>query len=530
MMPDNVDQKHEHKGARRARRYRGQGMLLALLVALSSAGVYGFLQSTSGPSPMDLTPSVQAPGQAKPKISAVEKLLAKPDTGAVQGLLIEPETSVAQQLSSAKPQTDAGQRPTVAAPQEQPVQNPVVSSAKALALREPPVTPVAAKRPLETPEKVGRGETSNTVRERWLERTVEAGDTLSGIFAEMNLEPATLYRIINSDERAEQLSNIRPGQRLRIQLDAEGEFVQMVYEKDPTTSLRVKATGERLVTRVLSENVDIRTAQAIGTISDSLFTDGQKAGLSETKVMELAGLFGWDIDFALELRSGDSFSVVYEEEYLNGDKFREGPILAAEFVNRGKTYRAIRYENERGEADYYTPDGQSLRKAFLRTPIRFARVSSGFNPGRKHPILKTTRAHKGVDYAAPTGTPIRASGDGKLSFKGTKRGYGKTLILEHGNGISTLYAHLSGYKSNLKVDSRIRQGQVIGYVGMTGLATGPHLHYEFRVNGAHRNPLTVKLPKSRPIDPRLRRDFLRKTQPLLAELDTLSRTLLAEAR
>jgi murein DD-endopeptidase MepM/ murein hydrolase activator NlpD len=426
-------------------------------------------------------------------------------------------------------ESDAASSPGVAlaTPRTDPVQEPLVSSPETLAVLEPssPAKPATM-----SPPRVPLGKPSSHDGERWLEYTVAPGDTLSKIFTDMRVKPALLYRIIDSDRRAEQLSSIRPGQQVRLQLGADGEFLQMVFEKDAATSLRVKAIGEGFETRILSKDVEVRTAQATGTIANSLFADAQSAGLSETKTMELAGLFGWDIDFALELRSGDRFSVVYQEEYLDGEKYREGPILAAEFVNRGKTYRAVRYEDAQGRADYYTPEGASLRKAFLRTPIRFARVSAGFNPGRMHPILKRRRAHKGVDYAAPTGTPIRAAGDGNISFRGSQRGYGKTLILEHHNGISTLYAHMSRHQYGLKEGSRVRQGQIIGYVGMSGLATGPHLHYEFRVNGEHRNPLTVKLPKARPIDPKLRGDFLASIRPLLAQLDTMGRTMLADAR
>ncbi len=245
--------------------------------------------------------------------------------------------------------------------------------------------------------------------------------------------------------------------------------------------------------------------------------------------MELANIFGWDIDFALEIRAGDQFTVVYQEDYLDGRKLRDGPILAAEFVNQGRTYRAVRYVDKNGHADYFTPDGKSVRKAFLRTPVKIARISSRFNLRRKHPILNRIRAHKGVDYAAPKGTPIRASGDGRISYRGRKGGYGKTVIIEHGGGISTLYGHMSRYARKKRTGTRVKQGDIIGYIGKTGLASGNHLHYEFRVNGVHRNPLTVKLPAAKPIARNLKADFERQIQPLIAQLDALSRTMLAKA-
>ncbi len=243
--------------------------------------------------------------------------------------------------------------------------------------------------------------------------------------------------------------------------------------------------------------------------------------------MELAAIFGWDVDFALDIRAGDSFTVVYEELYLNGEKLRDGDILAAEFNNRGKRYRAIRYQDPRGRTEYYSPDGKNMRKAFLRTPVAFTRISSRFSLGRKHPILHHIRAHKGVDYAAPRGTPIKATGDGKIVFRGRKGGYGNTIIIQHGGRYSTLYAHMSRFARSLRTGRRVRQGQVIGYVGSTGLATGPHLHYEFRINGAHHNPLTVRLPDASPLPRKYRRNFKASTAPYLAQLDLLKRNMLA---
>jgi murein DD-endopeptidase MepM/ murein hydrolase activator NlpD len=244
-------------------------------------------------------------------------------------------------------------------------------------------------------------------------------------------------------------------------------------------------------------------------------------------IMELAAIFGWDIDFALDIRRGDHFTVVYQEYYLEGKKVRDGDILAAEFTNQGKSYRAIRYVDADGNAGFYTPEGLSLRKAFLRTPVKFSRISSRFTLHRKHPILNRIRAHKGVDYAAPRGTPIRATGDGKVVFRGRKGGYGRTIVIQHGSKYSTLYGHMSRYNGKVKLGRRVRQGQVIGYVGSSGLATGPHLHYEFRIDGVHRNPLTVKLPVAEPIAKRYRDDFQKLATPLIAQLELLTRSLVA---
>jgi murein DD-endopeptidase MepM/ murein hydrolase activator NlpD len=245
--------------------------------------------------------------------------------------------------------------------------------------------------------------------------------------------------------------------------------------------------------------------------------------------MELANIFGWDVDFALEIRSGDRFSLIYEEEYLDGQKYGNGPILAAEFINQGKTFRALRYEDEQGRSSYFSPDGKSMRKAFLRAPVDFRRISSRFTRSRWHPVLGKKRPHRGVDYAAAIGTPIKAAGDGRVIFRGKKGGYGNTVIIKHGSQYTTLYGHLSKFRRKVKNGSRVRQGQTIGYVGKTGLATGPHLHYEFRVNGTHRNPLTVKLPAAAPLKAKYRADFSKKSAPLLARLDLISDTMVANA-
>ena len=273
--------------------------------------------------------------------------------------------------------------------------------------------------------------------------------------------------------------------------------------------------------------LDRQIKQATGVIDSSLFLAAQQAGLSENVTMQLADIFGWDVDFALDIRQGDSFAVVYDEYYRYGKKVRDGDIIAAEFTNRGNTFKAVRYTDPEGFSEYFTPDGKSVRKAFLRTPVNFTHISSRFDLHRKHPILNRIRAHKGVDYAAPVGTPIKATGEGKVVFKGTNGGFGRMIKIQHGQTYTTVYAHMSRYAMHIHSGSHVRQGQIIGYVGMTGLATGPHLHYEFRVNGVHRNPLTVKLPDAAPINVKYKMDFFKQTQPLVAQLDLLQRTAVA---
>lgn len=364
----------------------------------------------------------------------------------------------------------------------------------------------------------------------WVEHRVTKGDSLAKIFADKGLEPALLHRIVTSSKEAGELARIKPGETLRFLFDDGNDLTRLELQRNAIDSVRVSIADDAITTEHLSKDVEVHVGSATGVIESSLFVDGQKAGLSDGQIMDLANIFGWDIDFALEIRAGDQFRVIYEEHRLEGEKLRDGPILAAEFTNRGTTYRAIRYEDTSGEIGYFDVDGQSKRRAFIRTPIRFARVSSGFTNKRWHPVLQKWRSHKGVDYAAPIGTPVKATGDGKVVFRGTKGGYGKTVILEHAGKYTTLYAHLSKYSARAKSGQRVKQGQVIGYVGMTGLATGPHLHYEFRVDGVHRDPLRVSLPKSLSLPGKELDRFRSAAQPLLAMLEDLSPgTLVASA-
>jgi murein DD-endopeptidase MepM/ murein hydrolase activator NlpD len=238
--------------------------------------------------------------------------------------------------------------------------------------------------------------------------------------------------------------------------------------------------------------------------------------------MNLAGIFAWDVDFVLDIRKGDNYFVQWEEIWQDGEYVTDGEVIAAEFNNDGRSHQAIRFVDSSGRADYFTPEGDSVRKAFLRAPVDF-RVSSPFNPNRRHPVLKTVRPHRGVDYAAPSGTPIKAAGDGKVIFRGVKSGYGNVVILQHGGNITTLYAHMSRFASKVRAGSRVRQGQTIGYVGATGLVTGAHLHYEYRLNGVHRNPRTVKLPQADPIAREYRDEFLAEARPILEELEQFKR-------
>ena len=367
-------------------------------------------------------------------------------------------------------------------------------------------------------------------KDHWIEEKIKPGDSLSKIFSRLGLSASLLHRIVNSSKEAKQLANIRPGEIFKVHLDDENAFLGLIHQRSRIRSLEILPEGDGFESRSINRGLETRVTQASGTITNSLYQGAQRAGLSDELTMELANIFGWDIDFALEIRAGDHFSLIYEEEYLDGEKYGSGAILAAEFVNRGNIFRAVRYDDGEGNVSYYSPDGHSMRKAFLRAPVDFRRISSRFAKARWHPVLGKKRPHRGVDYAAATGTPIKASGDGRIIFRGRKGGYGNAVIIKHGSQYTTLYGHMSKFNRKAKQGSRVRQGQIIGYVGRTGVATGPHLHYEFRINGVHRNPLTIKLPAAAPIDKKYREDFTAKSASLLVRLDLISKTVLAEAQ
>lgn len=354
----------------------------------------------------------------------------------------------------------------------------------------------------------------------WKTQTVRSGDNLSILFQRASLDASDVYQLMSSTPLAKPLVDIRPGQEIQLGLNKAGELTQLKYIKSKLESYVYtnseagsdqKFTGQHILLEP-----EIMTAYRESVIEDSLFLAGDRAQLPHGMIMELANIFGWDIDFALDIRKGDRFSLLYEEKYLNGEKIGDGNILSAEFTNQGKPFRAVRYQNSKGLANYYTPEGYSMRKAFLRAPLDFARISSGFNLRRKHPIHKSIRAHRGVDYAAPRGTPIFAAGDGRVTAAGYSKANGNYVFIQHGQRFTTKYLHLN--KRKVKKGRSVKQRQVIGTVGSTGYATGPHLHYEFLVNGVHRNPRTVALPQAKPIPEQERVKFEQDTAPLMMQL------------
>jgi len=358
--------------------------------------------------------------------------------------------------------------------------------------------------------------------------TVAPGDTLSIVFQNAGLSANTLHAVVNSSKDAKAFTRLRVGQELELKLDDEGQLLGMRSKLNSLETIRVDRDGDSYAFSKDVIEPDVSTRFANGSIDSSLFVAAQNAGLSHNLTMQMANIFGYDVDFAREIRQGDSFEVLFEEKHIDDQRVGTGNILAARFTNRGKTYTAVRYTDRNGQSSYYRADGTSMRKAFIRTPVEFARISSRFNPGRRHPVLNKIRAHKGVDYAAATGTPIKATGDGRVVHVGRKGGYGNTVVIKHGQTYQTLYAHMSRYASGLRAGSNVSQGQVIGYVGATGLATGPHLHYEFQVNGTHVDPLSVKLPASDPIPQGERTAFMALSNQLMASLDQQGATQLAQ--
>jgi murein DD-endopeptidase MepM/ murein hydrolase activator NlpD len=360
----------------------------------------------------------------------------------------------------------------------------------------------------------------------WSTFKVTRGDSLAYLFKKHDIPAAELHKIMQLGKPTRSLRNIKPGQQFRVSQDPQQQVVELFYDMNRLESLHIKRNEQGFSAQIVTRTVDTRSTFASGVIESSLFEAGKSAGLNDALIMQLVGIFGWDVDFALDIRKGDRFNLLYEEQFLEGEKIKDGPIVAAEFTNQGRTFRAVRYTDNQGRTDYFSDDGRSMRKAFLRTPVDFRRISSRFGK-RHHPTLNRMKLHKGVDYAARTGTPIKAAGDGKVIFRGRKGGYGRVVILQHGGRYSTLYAHMSGFKKGVYKGSRVKQGQIIGYVGMSGRTTGPHLHYEFRVNGVHRNPLTVRLPDAAPIAKQYKDDFLSHSQRLLAQLDARKPTRVA---
>jgi murein DD-endopeptidase MepM/ murein hydrolase activator NlpD len=357
--------------------------------------------------------------------------------------------------------------------------------------------------------------------------SVENGDTLSTVFAKVGLSDTTLHTVLNSSKEAKQLTRLKVGQALEFKLSADGQLESLHSKLSDLESIALTKSDNGFSFKRELVKPEVQTSYSHGVIKSSLFLSAKRAGLSHSLTMDLANVFGYDIDFAMDIREGDEFELIYEKKVVDGKQVGTGNILSARFTNRGKTYTAVRYTNKQGNSSYYSANGESMRKAFIRTPVDFARISSRFSTGRRHPVLNKIRAHKGVDYAAPRGTPIKAAGDGRIVLAGRHGGYGNAVIIQHGQRYRSLYAHMNGFAKGIRSGGNVKQGQIIGYIGTTGLSTGPHLHYEFQVNGVHVDPLSQKLPMADPIASSEKARFMQLSKPLMAQMDKEKSTMLA---
>jgi murein DD-endopeptidase MepM/ murein hydrolase activator NlpD len=352
----------------------------------------------------------------------------------------------------------------------------------------------------------------------WREDRIRRGDTIGSALARLGVDDPAALKFLRTDLYARALYQLRPGKALSVETDDDGQLLTLRFVTGEGQRLSIVRDGERLTASTGPAPIEVRWKMATGEIRTSLFGAADAAGLPDAVTLQMADVFAADIDFYLDLRRGDRFAVVYEMRYVDGEPIGPGRIVAAEFENRGRSMRAFLWRGDDGSESYFTDDGAPLRKAFLRSPMEFSRVTSGFSGARFHPILQTWRAHKGIDYAAPAGTPVRATGNAKVLFAGTQGGYGNVIQLQHQGSLSTLYAHLSRFAPQVKSGGRVAQGEVIGYVGQTGWATGPHLHYEFRVGNDQRNPLTVALPSGDPLAATHRSLFAERIVPAAAQL------------
>ena len=355
----------------------------------------------------------------------------------------------------------------------------------------------------------------------WREERIQRGDTIASLLARLEVDDPNAVKYLRTARNVRSLYQLVPGRTVRAVTGGAGELVSLRYLHGDGTELIVRREGMGFSTTEQPVTTETQLVMASGDIRTSLFAATDSAGLSDAVAVQLADIFSSEIDFHRDLRPGDRFSVVYEARYSDGEAIRPGRIVAAEFTNDGQSYRAVYFQDSQGHGGYYTPEGKNVRKAFLRSPLEFSRITSGFTVSRLHPVLNVWRAHTGVDYGAPVGTRVRVTADGHISFVGRQGGYGNLVVVRHNNGYATAYGHLSGFAKGLRAGQRVSQGDIIGFVGMTGLATGPHLHYEFRVGGRHQNPLRFAMPPGPPITREVRTAFDQTSRPLLERLELI---------
>jgi murein DD-endopeptidase MepM/ murein hydrolase activator NlpD len=357
----------------------------------------------------------------------------------------------------------------------------------------------------------------------WREERIVRGDRAASLLRRLGADDAEVKAFLRATHSSKILRELIPGRSVRAYQSADGKLLALRYQNDGD-ALNVERDGEGFRASESAIDLERRVLVASGEIDTSLFGATDAAQLPDAVAIQIADVFATDVDFHRDLRQGDRFTVVYEMYYDQGEPVRSGRILAAEFINDGRAYRALWFDYAKGQGGYYTPYGTNIRKAFLRSPLEFSRVTSRYTNRRYHPVLREWRAHRGVDYGAPVGTRVRATGNGVVKFVGRRGGYGNLIVLRHQSQYTTWYGHLSRFAKGLHSGARVQQGETIGYVGMTGLATGPHLHYEFRVNGVHRDPLKVVLPPAPPIQAAQRPAFDAAAAPLVDMLNLLRGT------
>jgi murein DD-endopeptidase MepM/ murein hydrolase activator NlpD len=368
---------------------------------------------------------------------------------------------------------------------------------------------------------------SAAVDSYWHEERIQRGDTISSLLDRLNVNDEDISGFLQSAKNSQSLRQLVPGKIVRAQTGENGELLALQYISSSDSMLKVEKQGESFQASDVTVPLEARTQMKSAQIKSSLFGATDAANIPDHVAMQLADIFSSDIDFHRDLQKGDKFTVVYESFYNKGELIKTGRVLAAEFVNSGKSYRAIYFQDKEGRGGYYTPEGKNLRKAFLRSPLEFSRITSGFTTARFHPVLKEWRAHKGIDYGAPIGTRVKATADGVVEFVGKQGGYGNLVLIKHQGQYSTAYGHLSAFAKGLRKGSKVSQGDIIGHVGMTGLATGPHLHYEFKIAGVQRNPLSIAMPTAFPIAAQYKADFNKLTANLAVQLNLLRNTNLS---
>lgn len=352
----------------------------------------------------------------------------------------------------------------------------------------------------------------------WREERVQRGDTIGALLARAGVEDPAAMNYLRSAKEARPIYQLRPGRAVHVAVDDDGDLVALRFLTGANEQLAISRADDGFRAERSAPVAEMRTALRSGEIRTSLFGAADAAGIPDQVIIALADIFAADIDFYHDVKKGDRFTVVYETRHIDGEPAGTGRILAAEFVNNGVTYRAFQWRDAAGNVGYYDGDGRSSRSAFLRSPMEFSRVTSGFTMARFHPILRTWREHKGVDYAAPSGTVVRATADGTIAFAGWQNGYGNVIFIRHQGTYSTVYGHLSKLAPGLGVGDKVAQGDTIGYVGMTGWATGPHLHYEFRIADQPHDPLALDLPVAEPVTPERLAVFREGIAPLVESL------------